>query len=138
MLHTSDDVGPQPGAAESAVPRWAKLTFIVLFAMNLLDYTDRWILSAVLPHLKAEFRLSYTQAGLLFTLFLVSYSLVSPVMGWLGDRWRRTWLLGIGVGRLEPGDGRHRAGQRLRPPGAGPQRSWGSARRPTACSRPRS
>src|SRR4029079_2173394 len=72
--------------------------FIVLFAMNLLDYTDRWILSAVLPHLKAEFGLSYTQSGLLLTLFLVSYSLVSPVMGWLGDRWRRTWLLGIGVG----------------------------------------
>ena len=30
-------------------------------------------------------------------------------MGWAGDRIRRTWLLGLGVGRLEPGDGRHRA-----------------------------
>jgi MFS transporter, Spinster family, sphingosine-1-phosphate transporter len=98
VLHTQDDGGPQPGPAGASLPKWATLTFVVLFAMNLLDYTDRWILSAVLPHLKAEFQIDYTHAGLLFTLFLVSYSLVSPVMGWLGDRWRRTWLLGIGVG----------------------------------------
>jgi MFS transporter, Spinster family, sphingosine-1-phosphate transporter len=98
VLHTSDEVGPQPSPAATAVPRWATLTFIVLFAMNLLDYTDRWILSAVLPQLKTEFKLDYMHSGLLFTLFLVSYSLVSPLMGWAGDRWKRTWLLGIGVG----------------------------------------
>jgi MFS transporter, Spinster family, sphingosine-1-phosphate transporter len=80
------------------VARWATLTFVILFAMNLLDYTDRWILAAVLPDLITEFHIDYTRAGMLATLFLVSYSLVSPIMGWLGDRWRRTWLLGIGVG----------------------------------------
>jgi MFS family permease len=73
-------------------------TFIILFMMNLLDYVDRWVLSAVLPDVQKAFDINYTQAGGLFTLFLVSYSLVSPVMGWLGDRVRRTWLLGIGVG----------------------------------------
>ena len=39
-------------------------------------------------------------------------------MGWPGDRCRRTWLLGLGVGRLEPGDRRHRPGPELRAPGA--------------------
>jgi MFS family permease len=98
VFHTSDEAGSQPGADTTAVPRWATLTFVVLFVMNLLDYTDRWVLSAVLPHLKSEFKIDYTHAGFLFTLFLISYSLVSPIMGWAGDRWRRTWLLGIGVG----------------------------------------
>jgi MFS family permease len=37
-------------------------------------------------------------AGWLASLFLISYSLVSPFMGYAGDRMRRTWLLGLGVG----------------------------------------
>ena len=36
--------------------------------------------------------------GLLATIFLVSYSVFSPVTGWLGDRYRRTWLLAGGIG----------------------------------------
>jgi MFS family permease len=74
------------------------VTFLVLFAMNLLDYIDRWVLAAVLPQIKADFHLGNTQAGWLATLFLISYSVVSPIMGWAGDRVRRTWLLGLGVG----------------------------------------
>lgn len=89
-------VPPPPG--DPSARRWARATFLVLFAMNLLDYIDRWVLSAVLPDVKREFGLSYFQSGLLFTLFLVSYTLISPVMGWAGDRVRRTWLLGVGVG----------------------------------------
>ena len=41
---------------------------------------------------------SNDQAGWLSTWFLISYSLVSPFMGYAGDRMRRTWLLGLGVG----------------------------------------
>lgn len=80
-------------------PRLAMTTFIVLFAMNLLDYLDRNILTAVIPQVKADGLVTNNlQVGSLFTYFLISYSLVSPIMGWLGDRWRRTWLLGLGVG----------------------------------------
>ena len=46
----------------------------------------------------SEFTIDDFWAGLFFTLFLVSYSAISPVIGWLGDRTRRTWLLGLGVG----------------------------------------
>jgi MFS family permease len=98
VIHTDDAIGPGTHPTEAAVPRWARVTFLVLFAMNLLDYTDRWVLSAVLPGIKQEFRLNYFQSGLLFTMFLVSYTMISPVMGWAGDRTRRTWLLGAGVG----------------------------------------
>jgi MFS family permease len=72
--------------------------FAVLFVMNLLDYVDRYVLSAVLPELRDEFHLTNEQAGSLASFFLISYSLVSPLMGWAGDRMRRTWLLGLGVG----------------------------------------
>ena len=35
---------------------------------------------------------------MLTTVFLISYSLINPAMGWAGDRFRRTWLIGFGVG----------------------------------------
>jgi MFS family permease len=72
--------------------------FTVLFAMNLLDYIDRYVLSAVLPHIRQEFGLTDVKAGGLNSYFLISYSLISPLMGWAGDRMKRTWLLGLGVG----------------------------------------
>lgn len=94
-MHTSDEAGP---AKESPTTRWAIITFAVLFSMNLLDYLDRNILMAMEPQIKGEFGIKNAQWGLLTTIFLVSYSVVSPAMGWLGDRYRRTWLLGLGVG----------------------------------------
>jgi MFS family permease len=104
MFHAEQDDSTTPLAtdrAESPVPsaaRWARTTFVVLFVMNLLDYMDRWILSAALPAIQKEFSIDNFWAGMLATYFLVSYSLISPIMGWLGDRTRRTWLLAIGVG----------------------------------------
>lgn len=104
MLHDLPDEPessrPDVGASKAidSASRWAKVTFVVLFLMNLLDYTDRWVLSAVLTDVQAEFTLDNFSGGMLATYFLISYSLISPLMGWLGDRTRRTWLLGIGVG----------------------------------------
>ncbi len=85
-----------PGVERAS--RWAKVTFVILFLMNLLDYTDRWVLSSVMTDVQRDFKLDNYYGGLLSTYFLISYSLISPVMGWLGDRTKRTWLLGIGVG----------------------------------------
>ncbi len=82
----------------AAPPRWAMTTFVALFAMNMLDYLDRNVLMSMQPQIKGELRISNFQWGLLTSIFLVSYSLFSPFMGWLGDRYRRTWLLGLGVG----------------------------------------
>ena len=93
-----------PAAAPMATARgWAYVTFGVLFAMNLLDYMDRNVLSAVLPQLKLPLArgglgLDNAQAGKLATCFLFSYSVFGLVMAWAGDRYRRTWLLGAGVG----------------------------------------
>ena len=84
--------------AKAPLAPWAMTTFWVLFAMSMIDYIDRWVLSAVLPQIQSDLSLNNTKAGWLATLFLISYALVSPVMGFAGDRMRRTWLLGIGVG----------------------------------------
>lgn len=80
------------------VLRWAMATFVVLFAMNLLDYLDRNVLMSMKPQIAGQIRMSDAQWGALTSVFLVSYSLVSPLMGWLGDRYRRGRLLATGVG----------------------------------------
>ncbi len=77
----------------------AWLTFAILFAMNLLDYTDRNILTSLRDQIRADIPgVTNEKWGLLATIFLVSYSVFSPIMGWLGDRYKRTWLLAAGVG----------------------------------------
>jgi MFS family permease len=76
----------------------AVTTFVVLFLMNMLDFTDRWALSGVLERIKFDLKITDTQGGSLNSFFLISYSLISPLMGWAGDRYRRTRLLALGVG----------------------------------------
>ena len=91
-----DEIGPSKGL--SPAPRWAMTTFVALFAMNMLDFLDRNLLMSMQPQIKGELAITNFQWGLLTSIFLVSYSLFGPVMGWLGDRFRRTWLIGVGVG----------------------------------------
>ena len=73
-------------------------TFVALFALNMLDYLDRNLLVSMQPQIKSDLGISNFRWGLLTSIFLVSYSLFGPFMGWLGDRYRRTWLIGLGVG----------------------------------------
>ena len=89
----------EPEAAPGAVPRLAMMTFVVLFSIHLLDYLDRNILTSLQPQIRADIPgLTNERWGLLATIFLVSYSIFSPVTGWLGDRYRRTRLLAAGIG----------------------------------------
>jgi MFS family permease len=85
------------------LPRWAKTTFVILFVIHLLDYLDRNILTSLQPQIRESVGgmngdNANARWGTLATVFLVSFSLFSPVMGWLGDRYRRMWLLAGGVG----------------------------------------
>lgn len=102
MIHADDQDGTGPLAAAGSPPtfqvsRYAKWTFLVLFAMNMLDYIDRWALSGVAEEIKKEMKINDASVGSLNMYFLISYSLISPFMGWAGDRFRRTWLLAGGV-----------------------------------------
>lgn len=69
----------------------------LLTGLNLLNYLDRLVVSAVLPKLQEELSLSNFQGGLLATVFLVGYFLTSPIFGSLGDRLLRKGLIAAGV-----------------------------------------
>src|SRR5688500_1206380 len=69
----------------------------LLTALNLLNYIDRFIVSAVLPAMSPELGLDKTVGGLVASVFLIGYSVTSPYFGSLGDRKPRKLLIGFGV-----------------------------------------
>src|SRR5262249_36578663 len=87
---------PQPLASDAR--RAATYALVVLTGINLFNYLDRWVLSAVLESIKhSELGLSDTQLGSLATGFILVYMATSPVLGPLGDRRRRPPLIALGV-----------------------------------------
>ncbi len=77
--------------------RAARYALGVLTFINLFNYVDRWVLSAVLEPIKTSLHVTDTQLGLIPDGFLVVYMLVSPVFGTLGDRRKRPPLIALGV-----------------------------------------
>src|ERR1035441_1618955 len=75
-------------------PAWI---LFILTGLNLFNYLDRFVLSAVLTPLQKELGINDGQAGRLVTAFMIGYFLTSPVFGWLGDRWSRKWLIAAGI-----------------------------------------
>lgn len=75
-------------------PAWM---LFILTGLNLFNYLDRFVLSAVLPPLQRDLRIDDGQAGRLVTAFMLGYFLTSPLFGWLGDRFPRKWLIAAGI-----------------------------------------
>lgn len=74
-----------------------RLILAFLTGLNLLNYLDRLVVSAVLPKIQEELVLSNFVGGLLATVFLVGYFVTAPAFGSLGDRVARKWLIALGV-----------------------------------------
>ena len=81
---TGSMVKPRTGAVVGATT-----ALVLLTAMNFVNYLDRYILPAVQEQIKHEFTLTDNQIGSLTLWFMVAYVCVSPITGWLGDRFPR-------------------------------------------------
>jgi MFS family permease len=80
--------------------RWRRAPGVVLgvlTTLNALNYLDRYVVAATLPLILSELGISDSQGGLLQSLFIVTYALVCPVAGWLGDQVNRLRLAAAGV-----------------------------------------
>ena len=75
-------------------PAWV---LFILTGLNLFNYLDRYVLSAVLTPLQIDLGINDEQAGRLVTAFMIGYFVTSPVFGWLGDRCARKWLIAAGI-----------------------------------------
>lgn len=69
----------------------------ILTGLNMFNYLDRFVLSAVLTPLQKDLAINDGQAGRLVTAFMIGYFVTSPIFGWLGDRFPRKWLIAAGI-----------------------------------------
>jgi MFS family permease len=89
-------------AAATASPREKLATgalagLALLTAINLLNYLDRFIVAGIVPDLQAALHIDNEQVGRLQFLFVISYVVLSPAAGYLGDRFPRKYLIAAGV-----------------------------------------
>ena len=76
----------------------AYFALAVLFTMNLLNYVDRYVFAAVGESIKKDLELTDFKYGILAGAFMVVYTILSPVIGVMGDRYSRRKLVAFGVG----------------------------------------
>lgn len=94
--------GMQEPQSSSTTPG-ATRALVLLLAINLFNYIDRYILAAVEPLIADHFfsatdETAMAKTGALATAFLVSYMVLAPLFGWLADRLSRWLLIAGGVG----------------------------------------
>ncbi len=70
---------------------------LLLLAINVMNFFDRQVLSAVTEPLRLEWMLTDTQIGWLGTAFTILYAVVGVPLGRLADLWQRRHLMAIGL-----------------------------------------
>ncbi|MEP6956186.1 MAG: MFS transporter [Chthoniobacterales bacterium] len=80
----------------------ARVALGLLLAINLFNYIDRQILSALEPQIRGTFFAAndvnaMTKTGALGMVFLITYMVSAPLLGWLSDRFSRWVIVGTSV-----------------------------------------
>jgi MFS family permease len=88
---------PLPFANFRARLNPALVALLLLIALNLLNYIDRYILPGEVTLIQQEFHSSDQEIGALTTALFVVYMLAAPLTGWLGDRFPRKPLIIAGA-----------------------------------------
>jgi MFS family permease len=75
----------------------AWITLAILSGLNMLNYLDRYVMSAVLTPLQNDLKFDDASAGWVASAFMLGYFTSAPFFGYLGDRFPRRYLMLAGV-----------------------------------------
>lgn len=76
---------------------YAWYALFVMFMINMFNYVDRLSLGPAMEHLKRYFDVTDAKMGLILGAFTFVYAIVSLPMGFLSDRGKRTFFVGLGA-----------------------------------------
>jgi MFS family permease len=88
---TAKETGTGAGAVTASSYSYYALG--VLTGLNFLNYIDRQILPAVGPLMRQELHLTDTEIGAFDAALLLTFTVLAPLFGRLGDRYSRTKLM---------------------------------------------
>lgn len=88
--------GSPPGAPRAAAPG-AVFALVILTLMNMLNYVDRWVPSAVKALFKKDLDLTDAETSWPLTSFILVYMVASPIFGALAETKNRRVLIALGV-----------------------------------------
>ena len=80
-------------AITSRIPRYSYYALGILTLVNFLNYIDRQVLPAVAPIMAKDLHLSDTEIGAMEGALLLSFTVLAPLFGRLGDKKSRTRLM---------------------------------------------
>src|SRR5437868_11089263 len=89
------DTDAPRAAGLPAVPRYSYYALVILSLVNFLNYIDRQVLPAVAPVMLKDPALKLTDAelGYMEAALLLSFTVLAPLFGRLGDRYPRAKLM---------------------------------------------
>jgi MFS family permease len=91
---TSPSAHPtEPAQVSEKVSRYSYYALSVLTFVNFLNYIDRQALPAVAPAMQRDLGLTDTEIGAMEAALLLSFTVLAPLFGRLGDRYSRTKLM---------------------------------------------
>lgn len=85
--HQDTNAGSAPRSLDSTRRAWP--VFAIVWALMVVDFVDRNIVVSMLPHLKAEWKLSDGQLGALVSVVAVTVAIGTVPLSLLADRWSR-------------------------------------------------
>jgi MFS family permease len=94
----ADPHTPHAAATTTAaiqVPRYSYYALAILSLVNFLNYIDRQVLPAVAPSMlkDPQLKLTHAELGYIEAALLLSFTILAPLFGRLGDRRSRTKLM---------------------------------------------
>lgn len=95
--HADEIILPPAISAKGAatIPPYSYYALVILSLVNFLNYIDRQVLPAVAPLMIAdeELRLTHSELGYIEAALLLSFTVLAPLFGRLGDSRSRTKLM---------------------------------------------
>ncbi|CAH8501569.1 unnamed protein product [Schistosoma intercalatum] len=90
--------GSSSGLSDCVVSSKSKtITVFIFILINVLNYMDRFTIAGVPENVKSYYKINDSKLGQLQTMFFVFYTILSPIAGYLGDRWKRKRIMQIGL-----------------------------------------
>jgi MFS family permease len=78
---------------QETISRYAWIVVGLLWLVAMLNYLDRLLIASMHDPIKESISMTEAQFGLLTSVFLWVYGFLSPLGGYVADKWSRKWVI---------------------------------------------